>query len=75
MKSSIMDRHILRAEQYHSSRKATFEEWKKLVDKEVIARTGMSADDLPDYAYRDCYDDGVSPKNTAARAIRNAKDF
>lgn len=52
--------------------KRTFEEWMALVDAAVQSRTGMSADDLPDCCYRDWYDDGLSPKQAAIRAIKAA---
>ena len=54
--------------------KRTFEEWKEAVDEEVFARTGLSADDLPDVCYRDWYDDDVSPASAARRALRSAMD-
>lgn len=54
--------------------KKSFEAWKKAVDAEILRRTGMTSDDLEDYSYRDCYDNGVSPKNAAAGAIRRSKD-
>lgn len=50
----------------------TFEDWKKAVDQAVEVRIGLSSDDLPDCCYADWYEDGISPKTAAARAIRSA---
>ncbi len=54
--------------------KVPFDTWRASVDYWVVAQTGMYADDLPDCPYRDWYDDGISPKTAAKRAIRNAKE-
>ena len=50
--------------------KLTYEEWMREVDREVQNLVGLSASDLADYAYRDAYDAGSSPKSVAKRAIR-----
>ena len=55
--------------------KKTYEEWFKEVNAEIIRQTGFSADDLPDYCYKDAYDDGKSPKSTAKAVIKNAKEY
>ncbi len=55
--------------------KLSFDDWKKSVNNEIVRQMGMEADDLPDYTYRDCYDDGVSPKTAATRAIKNAREY
>jgi len=52
----------------------SFEQWKKLVDENIVTRCGMTSDDLDDWCYVDDYEDGMSPSRSAARAIRNAKD-
>jgi hypothetical protein len=54
--------------------KMTFDEWLKAVDTIITAKLGLSRDDLPDCCYRDWYDDGVTPKTAAFRAIRNASE-
>jgi hypothetical protein len=54
--------------------KMTYEQWKQQVNQEVQTRTGMAADDLDDWRYTDDYRDGMSPKRSAARAIKNAKE-
>lgn len=53
--------------------KLTFEQWLREVDRAVVAKVGLSYQDLPDCCYRDWYDQGVSPKGAASRAIRSAK--
>lgn len=54
------------------SEKQSFEEWMRKVDQAVQRITGLGVFDLPDVAYRDWYDDGVSVKSAASRAIKNA---
>ena len=55
--------------------KLSFEEWKRQVDERIAKRTGgLISDDLPDYCYRDNYDDGATPAQAASAAIRNAKE-
>jgi hypothetical protein len=55
-------------------KKRTFEEWLKEVDAALRNECGMTHLDLPDIAYRDLYDDGVSPKSAAKKAVKNAMD-
>ena len=55
-------------------REQSYASWKKEVDKEIQRRTGMSADDIDDWRYASDFDEGVSAKRSAARAIKNAKD-
>ena len=52
----------------------TFDDWMKAVDDACYDRAGCSVYDLPDVCFRDWYDDGVSPKSAAGRAIRSARD-
>jgi hypothetical protein len=54
--------------------KLTFEQWKKSVDAIIGSLCGLSADDIDDWCYRDDYDNGLTPKRSAQRAIRNAKE-
>jgi len=51
----------------------TFDQWMREVKAE-ISKSGLHADDLPDVPYKDWYDDRVSVKSAAKRAIRNAMD-
>jgi hypothetical protein len=51
-----------------------FGEWMRLVDAAVWSRAGCSILDLPDCPFRDWYDEGLTPRDAAQRAIRNAND-
>jgi hypothetical protein len=51
----------------------TYEQWKIQVDRHVLEQVGLYADDLPDYRYRDDYNDGVKPAITARKAVKAAK--
>ena len=53
--------------------KLDFNEWMRQVDREVESRAGVSYQDLPDWGFRDAYEDGMSPKAAAGRCIRAAK--
>ena len=55
-------------------RKPTFEQWLDAINEVLSRRIGLSHRDLPDCCYRDWYDDGVTARSAAARAIRNAKE-
>lgn len=44
---------------------AAFRAWMRRVDAALEARCGLGSDDLADYAYRDAYDDGAAPTDTA----------
>ncbi len=50
----------------------SFEAWMRAVDKEIDGLCGMSSADLPDVCYQDWYDDEVTPKQAAKRAMKNA---
>lgn len=52
--------------------KKTFEQWMSEVNKHLIATVGMSSDEIDDANYAAWYDDGVSPKTAAKRAIKLA---
>jgi len=52
--------------------KKTFEQWMAEVNQQIENMYGLSSDDLPDCCYRDWYDDGLSTKSAARRAIKNA---
>jgi hypothetical protein len=51
----------------------TYEAWKLQVNRHVVEQTGLDADDLPDYRFRDDYEDGVKPAVTARRVVKAAK--
>ena len=51
----------------------TFDAWMTAVDNEIAKRAcGVTSGDLPDCGYADWYEDGVSPKSAASKAIRSA---
>ena len=52
----------------------TFESWMARVDAATYRLVGMSVYDLPDVAFMDMYEDGLSPKSAARAAIREARD-
>ena len=49
-------------------------QWKGAVNAAVVRKIGVSADDLPDWNYRDAFEKGMAPSKAAAAVIRNAKD-
>ena len=52
----------------------TFSEWMRKVDEILNRKCGLDSRDLPDVCYRDMYDDGMSPRSAASKALR-AADF
>jgi hypothetical protein len=66
--------HFQSTEREHTMRdtQSTFEDWMAKVDAYVERLTGCSAYDLPDYGYRDAYDDGQTPLSVARAAIRES---
>jgi hypothetical protein len=48
-----------------------FDEWMASVDEVLVRKVGVSSADLPDMCYRDLYDEGYSPEETAEDAIEN----
>ena len=52
-----------------------FNIWMARVDAYIEQKFGLSSSDLPDYCYRDAFDDGASPGSAAKAAIRAAKEF
>ena len=50
--------------------KKTFKEWFAEVDREIAHRYGMGALDLADCPYQDWYEDGMTPKRAASKAIK-----
>lgn len=48
----------------------TFKEWMAAVDAALLAKCGLDHRDLADCAYYDMYEDGVTPKGAANRAIK-----
>ena len=59
-------------------RKITFEQWMKEVDRFLSDDPntgGMTSSDLPDCAYADWYERGMSSKSAAKKAIKSAMEF
>lgn len=49
-----------------------FEKFMREVDDACYEKCGMSVHDLPDFDYWSAFEDGKSPKATAAKAVRSA---
>ena len=52
-------------------RKMSFDEWMREVDRAVENRVGLSCYDLPDWNYRDAFEDGMSPGKAARKVIKS----
>jgi len=50
-----------------------FDKWKHQVNQAVHSSCGLECDDLPDYAYRQAFDDKVPVSVVARRVIARAK--
>jgi hypothetical protein len=50
----------------------SFEDWMARVDEALVGKVGVSSGDLPDFTYRDLFDQGVTPEEAADAAIENA---
>lgn len=50
----------------------SFDRWMARVDLTVINETGLSIYDLPDAAYRDWFDSGVSATDAAIALLEDA---
>lgn len=55
--------------------KKPYDDWRGEVETLIIAEIGIDSDGIPDYRYRLDYEEGKTPKQTAKRAIKAAKDF
>lgn len=54
--------------------KLTFEEWMAEVNRLMVGKCGMGSEDLPDWNYRDAYNDGLTPNQAANQAINAAHE-
>lgn len=54
--------------------RVSFEEWKVQVNHIVEGLAGLSCDDLPDVDYYSWYEEHLTPKAAARRAIRTAQE-
>lgn len=56
-------------------REARFEEWMSRVNQLISEKLGgLDSNDLPDQCYRDWFEDGVSAKMAANRAVRSVRN-
>jgi hypothetical protein len=56
----------------YSTNRLTFDAWMSAVDDALVRKTGVSSADLPDWTYRDAYEDGLTPQEAADAAVENA---
>lgn len=55
---------------------SSFRSFMSQVNSILVWRIGVAAQDLPDYLWRDCYDDGLSPEEAVDDFLDdNAADF
>ncbi|MEC4763789.1 hypothetical protein VT930_11810 [Mycobacterium sherrisii] len=52
----------------------TFDEWMRLVDRELAQRCGLTHSDLADFCYRDAFNDECSPAEVAVEVLAD-NDF
>jgi uncharacterized protein (DUF924 family) len=52
----------------------TFTNWLNDVDGHITRLCDMNIDDLPDFAYREAYENGATALQTARAAVRTAHD-
>lgn len=51
---------------------AEFDRWMEAVNNVIRLRCLLNADDLPDWSYREAFDEGWSPSDAAHEAVENA---
>jgi hypothetical protein len=54
---------------------SAFEVWMKKVDAVCNNRYGISIYDLPDFCFRDAFDDGETPASVVREAITVSEDY
>jgi hypothetical protein len=52
-----------------------FDYWLQRVNAYLVRKCGLGSDDLPDWCYRDAFDDGYTPSEAAREVIRAARDY
>ena len=50
----------------------SFKEWMAAVNEARVRKVGVCSSDLPNFTYRDLYDQGCTPEEAADAAIENA---
>lgn len=58
----------------NKNKSKNFEQWLKEVNNALIEKCSLGYMDLPDCSYAQWFEDGITPKQAAARAIKNAKE-
>lgn len=51
---------------------SNYEAWKKIVDERMFAEAGVHSDDIEDYDYWQCWNDGYNANQVAIEALINA---
>lgn len=51
-----------------------FDVWMEQVDQALLSQAGLSSDELPDKAYRDYFDSGMSPREVAQSVLEEEFD-
>lgn len=49
-----------------------FKRWKRVVDAYIIAKCGLTSEDIDDWDYRMAFDCGYTPKDAAMEALEEA---
>lgn len=60
-----------------TKRTLLFDQWMRHVDAYLwnLTDNNLRHDDLPDWRYRDAYDEGMSAKVAATKALKHAMEF
>lgn len=53
----------------------TFQTWMATLDSIVGKRTGLSVNDLPDWTFRDAYEDELTPSQAASEFLSSTDMF
>jgi hypothetical protein len=59
----------------YSPNRLTFDAWMRAVDEALIRKVGVSSNDLPDWTYRDAYEDGLTADEAAGAALDAAHGY
>ena len=51
----------------------TFKQWMKEVNHHLSISIGMTSEDIPDFPYRDMYEDEVSPEYVVEEVVSEIK--
>jgi Family of unknown function (DUF5419) len=67
----LTERYCQHCDSYRITR-PSFEQWMAEVDEVLVKKVGVSSADLPDWTYRDAFDQGSTPEEAADEAIENS---